>query len=304
MHNVKAVHRRKYLLLHFLIFLWGFTAVLGKLVSLDALNLTWYRLGLAVAALALWRLWRRRPAHYTWRDYRLFVFNGILIALHWTAFFGAIKLGNVSTTLIALSSGAFFASLLEPLIYGRRVDYKEIWLGLLILGGIAYLFGISQVHFWAFLTAIAAAFLSALFSVWNGLLIRRYPALDLSFYELASGFGLLTLILVFTGQWIPPAAVPPADWIWILLLALVCTAYSFTVSLDLLRYINPFTLILSLNLEPVYGMILARIIFGESEKMNGRFYIGSAIILGIVLLNNYLKLRKMTGPAENGPSEN
>ncbi len=289
MHNANSPVWRKYVHLHFLIFIWGFTAVLGKLVSLDALNLTWYRLAMAVGALWLWRLWRPMRRRYRREDYLRFAANGIIIALHWTAFFGAIKAGNVSSTLVAMSSGAFFTSLLEPLWFKRRVDYREILLGLGILVGIAYLFGISDIRPLALVLALAAAFLSALFSVWNGLLIRRFPAVDLSFYELLAGWLFLALVLSVSGSWTAPWEVPGRDWLWIAVLGIVCTAYTFTVSLDLLRYINPFTLMLSINMEPVYGIMLALLIFGDSERMRPGFYMGTLIILGLIVLNALMK---------------
>ena len=299
MHNANIEHWRKYAHLHFLIFIWGFTAVLGKLVHLDALNLTWYRLGTAVLALWVWRRWNPSGRIYGKEDYLRFAANGVIIALHWVAFFAAIKEGNVSSTLVAMSSGAFFTSLLEPLWFRRRVDYREIMLGLGILVGIGYLFGISHIRLTALLLALAAAWLSAVFSVWNGLLIRRYPAADLSFYELLSGWVFLALVLLWNGGWVPPAMVLPSDWLWIAILGIICTAYTFTVSLDLLRYIHPFTLMLSINMEPVYGIILALLVFGDSERMTAGFYTGTIIILGIIALNAWMKMKKGHAPKNN-----
>ncbi len=297
MPNAKPTPAGKYLHLHFLVFIWGFTAVLGKLIRLDALMLTWYRVGLAVVPLGVLYLLRPSRARYSGRDYLRFALNGALIALHWTAFFGAIKLGNVSSTLVALSSGAFFAALLEPLIYGRRIQKHEVFFGLTVIAGIGLIYGISHIRFWALAAALTAAFLSALFSVWNGLLIQRYPARDLSFFELSSGFVLLSIIVLATGHIPHPAAVRPQDWLWLAVLAWVCTSYTFTVSLDLLRHINPFSLMLAINMEPVYGIILALLVFGESERMRPSFYLGAAVIMAIIVWNTYLKMQGKTKSA-------
>ncbi|NPA43893.1 MAG: DMT family transporter, partial [Chlorobi bacterium] len=251
-------YRRAYLKLHFIIFIWGFTAVLGALISLDALPLTWYRLAVAWVSLGVWLAFKGRlrlPARA--RDLARFAFTGFLIGLHWTFFFLAIKKAGVSVTLVSLSASAFFASLLEPLVYRRRVYAYEVAAGLAVVAVMAWVFHISGVDWAGAAYGLAAAFFGAFFSVWNGKWISRYDAALMSFYELVFAWMLVSLFVWKAGAFVPPSDISSEDWIWLLLLGTVCTAYAFTASLEVMRRISPFTLILSVNLEPVYGIILA-----------------------------------------------
>jgi len=212
--------------------------------------------------------------------------------LHWIAFFYAIKISNVSITLVTLSSGAFFTSLLEPLFFKRKIYVYEILLGLLILTGFLVLLKIEKINFTGVFFALIAAFLSGLFSVINGIYIRSYPAAQMSFYQLFYGFLFLSLVLLFNGTLAQLPLPSPTDWIFLIVLASICTAYAFTRSLDLMRYLSPYTVMLSINLEPVYGILLAVLILGKKEKMSPGFYLGSAIILIIIVLNSYIKYKR------------
>lgn len=280
-------------MLHFIIFIWGFTAVLGALISLDALPLTWYRLLIAWGFLLFFILWRRYPLrHYRPEDYKRFLFNGMLIGLHWLLFFKAIKTGGVSVTLVALSSGAFFTGLLEPLLFNRKISVYEILTGLAVIGIMYFIFRVNDVSWAAVFYGMSAAFAGSLFSVVNARLIRQYPAVTLSFFELFFAWVMISIILLLSGYGVSPPQLSATDWLWLMLLGSVCTAYAFTVSLELLRKISPFTLILSINLEPVYGMVLAYLIFGEKERMSWNFYLGALLILLLVAWEGWWKYRK------------
>ncbi len=279
--------------LHFIIFIWGFTAVLGALIQLDYLVLTWYRMGLASIILLLFILSKSSPRKQLQSiDYKSqlrFIVGGIIIALHWIAFFYAIKLSNVSITLVTLSSGAFFTSLLEPLFFKRKIYLYEIFLGLLILVGFYILLKVEHIDFKGVYYALIAAFLSGLFSVINGIFIEKDDAVQLSFFQLFYGFLFLSLLMLFSGKLTILPMPTQNDWIYLLILASVCTAYAFTVSVDLLRKLSPYTIMLSINLEPVYGIILAVLILGNKEIMTDNFYIGAFFILIIIVLNAVIK---------------
>ena len=284
---------KSYLQLHFIIFIWGFTAVLGALIKLDSLSLTWYRMGLASLFLLLFvglhPSERKLFFQFNRSDHLRYLIGGIVIALHWLAFFYAIKVSNVSITLISLSSGAFFTSLLEPVFFKRKIYLHEILLGIAILGGFFVLLKIEKIEFTGVYFALMAAFLSGLFSVINGIFIRRQSAVQLSFFQLFYGFLFLTLIMWFTGE-LTRLPVPSAsDWIYLFILASICTAYAFTRSIGLMKYLSPYTVMLSINLEPVYGILLAFLVLGDKEKMSAGFYTGSAIILTIIVLNTIIK---------------
>ncbi len=281
-----------YFLMHFIIFIWGFTAVLGALISLSPELITWYRLGLAVLFLYAWKKLKKINYAYTWHDIKHFIWNGLLIGLHWWMFFSAIKWGNVSVTLVTLSVSSLFVAFLEPFFFKRRIRWYEVLFGMMVIGGLYIIFQVNEVSWKAVVAALAAAFFGSLFSVNNGLLIKRYHPVDLSLYQLLSAFGLLTLIILIRGQVNEIFTITWEDLLWLVILSSICTAYAFTASIEILRKINPFTLILSINLEPVYGIILALIILGEKEKMSPSFYLGSIFILFLVILNGVISLRR------------
>jgi drug/metabolite transporter (DMT)-like permease len=284
--------------LHFIVFIWGFTAVLGALISLDYLSLTWYRLLIAVFFLSAGLFFRRKKVLPLNKKFiKITMLNGFLIGMHWLFFFKAIKTGGVSVTLVSLSSGALFTSFLEPFFYKRKFRKYEFIFGAMITGVMIWIFGMDGVHPGAVLYGMAAAFLGALFSVINGMYIHHADARWLSLFELGFAWLLLSFILAFSNEPGEIFHVKPTDWIWLALLGSICTAYAFTESLDLLKNINPYTLILSINLEPVYGIILALIIFGEQEKMPPEFYAGAFVILALIIAESYIKLKIKKAPA-------
>jgi drug/metabolite transporter (DMT)-like permease len=285
-------HIKHYLELHFIVFIWGFTAILGKLIQLDALALVWYRIGLSLPVLALWMLWNKISFEVTGRQLLKYLFGGVMITLHWISFFMAIKVSNVSLTLVVLSSGAFFAALLEPIFFKRRIRGRELIMGVMISLGIYLIFRVSHFHLAGFLWAITAAITSALFSVSNGLFVYDYEGSKLSFYQLFIGFIALTVFIWVSDLYVSPDIISGSDWIYLLILSVICTAYPFAKSISLMRYISPYTVMLTVNMEPVYGILLALMIFGEEERMHPMFYVGSLLILGIVLWNGKMKMKE------------
>ena len=281
---------KHHLHLHFIVLIWGFTAVLGALISLDAIPLVWFRMSLAAASVLIFMLVRGRWRRPTPKSLGKMLALGLALALHWLTFFGAIKISNVSVTLSVMATGAFFAAFLEPLIFGRPMNWREVVLGLFAILGLGIIFHASTQYVWGITLALISAFLSALFSVFNGRLVQENSATTISFFELSFGVLGISVYMIFTEGFSESFFdLSGSDWIYLLILATVCTAYAFIASVNLMKWLTPFTLMLTINLEPVYGILLALLVFGDAEYMSGAFYFGAAIILGTVLINAYFK---------------
>lgn len=220
------------------------------------------------------------------------LFTGLIIAAHWIFFFEAIKQSNVSVTLAALATSSLFTSLLEPLFFKRKIYPYELFLGLLVLLGLYFIFQFETELSWGLILGIIAAFLASLFTVFNGLLIKKYDSGRISLYELFGGFlGITVYFLIKDPSLFPDFQLSFSDAFYLLLLGTVCTAFAFVASVKVMEELTPFTVSLSINLEPVYGIILAVLIFGESEKMSLGFYSGTALILLALFINVIVKRR-------------
>lgn len=281
---------KHYLHLHIIVFIWGFTAILGKLISIDAIPLVWFRMLLASIFIGLYFIIKKKTFKLDKKSLLKFFLSGIIIALHWITFFKAIKVSNVSVALVTMSTGAFFTSFIEPFFFKRRIKPIEIILGLLVIVGLSIIFSFESQYTLGVIYALISSFLSALFSVLNGLFVKKNNASIISFYQLFFGSVFITIYLLFEGSFNASFfLLQTLDWIYILILSSICTAYAFIVSVDVMKHITPYTVVLTINLEPVYAIILALLIFGESEKMNSEFYLGAFIVLFVVLLNGVLK---------------
>lgn len=281
---------KNYLHLHLIVFIWGFTAILGALISIDAIPLVWYRMLLAVVFIALYFFIRKKSFKVDKKGLLKFAITGVIIALHWVTFFKAIKVSNVSVALVTMSTGAFFASLIEPFYFKRKIKLIEIVLGLLVIGGLYIIFNFESQYTLGIIYALISAFLSALFAVLNGLYIKKYEADVISFYQLLFGVVGVTIYLIIIGGFsIEFFQLPTSDWFYLFILSSICTAYAFIASVHVMKYLTPYTVMLTINLEPVYAIVLALIIFGEKEQMNVEFYYGALIVLFVVLLNGILK---------------
>ena len=281
-----------YLHLHFIIFIWGFTAVLGALISIDAIPLVAYRMFLATLFIFGYIKLRKIKLRFPAKTIFGFSLAGVIIVLHWITFFGAIKASNVSVTLAVLSTGAFFTSLLEPLFYKRKIIGYEVLFGLFVIAGLYIIFEVETQYTIGILLALSSAFLSALFSVINGKFAVKYNATAISFWELGVGTLCLFIYLLFAGKITPEFFILSAsDWMYLLLLASVCTAYAFIASVHVMKWIKPYTVMLSINMEPIYGIVLALIILGDSENMSPQFYYGALIIIVTVIANGIIKIK-------------
>ncbi len=282
-----------YLHLHFLVFIWGFTAILGALISIDAIPLVWYRMLFAVVFLLIYFLIKKKSLNASPRALLKFLFSGIIIALHWIAFFSAIKVANVSIALVAMSTGALFTSLIEPIFFKRKLILLELFFGLIVIAGLYLIFNVESQYALGIIYALIASFLSALFTVLNGLYIRKHEADLISFYQLLFGVGFITIFVLATSNFsIQDFSLKNSDIIYLLILSSICTAYAFVVSVKIMKYLTPYTVMLTVNLEPVYGIILAVLFFGDKEKMSPQFYIGGLVIVITVIINGILKNKK------------
>lgn len=284
---------KSYLHLHLIVFIWGFTAILGALISLDALPLVWFRMLFAVGFIAVFVYFKKLSLRVSKKSLLQFIFAGLIIALHWFTFFKAIKVSNVSVTLACLSTGAFFASLLEPILYGKKVVWYEVFLGILVIVGLYIIFNVEGNYWEGIILALISAFLSALFAVINSKFVKEHDATVISFYELAGGVFFFSILLLFGNSFNTVFfQLTTQDFVYLLILSSVCTAYAFIASTSVMKFLSPYTVMLTINLEPIYGIILAVLIFKEKEQMSFEFYIGALIILFTVLLNVIIKSRK------------
>ncbi|PQB07528.1 EamA family transporter [Polaribacter filamentus] len=280
---------KNYLLLHLIVFIWGFTAILGALITIDAIPLVFFRMGLAVLFIAIYFLIKKKSFYLDKTGLLKFLFTGIVIATHWIFFFKAIKVSNVSVALVTMSTGAFFTSLIEPIFFKRKVKLLEIVLGLLVIVGLYIIFNFESQYQLGIFYALIASFLGSLFAVLNGLFIKRYDANRISFYQLLFGVLFVTVYLLINNRFsIAFFDLSNLDWMYLVILSSICTAYAFIASVKVMEYLSPYTVMLTINLEPIYAIILALFIFGDKEKMNPEFYLGACIVLGVVLLNGII----------------
>ena len=278
---------------HFIVFIFGFTSILGALISIDALYLVWLRMFIAAVSLGFFIVSTNRKAFLIQSKNRLQIFiAGFLISLHWITFFKAIKMIGISPTLAMLSSGALMTAILEPFFYKRKFLIYEFLCGVIALVGMIIIFYSSPKDWWGMIVALLATFLGVLFTLINGKLINKNSPSAITFYEMFIGFLLISVYLIsFELSNYDFISITLFDWIWLTLLGTLCTAYAITGSVAVMKELNPYTIMLVINMEPIYGIILALIIFGEDELMNARFYLGLVIILFAIISNSLIKFQ-------------
>lgn len=305
MSQSQATTLKDYLHLHFLVVIWGFTAILGRLVTIPAVELVVYRTFFAFALLGVLCLLQKKTLALGSRIIGQLLLTGVVIAVHWILFFAAARVANVSICLAGMATGSLWTSLLEPLLHRRRVRLLEIGLGLVAMAGLYLVFHFQFNHTVGLAMAVASAVLAALFSVINSRFAVVYDAQVVTFYEMLGAFLSSAVLLpvfaiLFYGQQSVQLVPAAADWLWILILAWVCTVYAYSAGVHLLRKFTPFAINLTINLEPVYGIVLAVLIFGESERMTPGFYAGTLIILLAVLVYPLLKRLVKKPELQNG----
>ena len=280
------------LLLHFVVIILGFTAILGKLIELPAVELVWYRMMIAVVALMFFILIFKQSFRLPLKSVFMLALIGIIIAAHWICFFYAIKVSNVSVTLGCLSVTTLFTSFLEPLINRKKISILEVIIGLIIILGIYIIFRFETRYVAGIIFTIICAFLASLFSVLNKKIALKYEPNITTVYEMFSGFVVVTAFLLIT-KGTSAFVISPTwnDLIFLLILGVICTAFAFSATVKIMQKLSAYQVVLAINLEPVYGIIAAYFIFGESEHMTTEFYIGASIILLSVILYTFIKNR-------------
>lgn len=280
-------HGRALLMMHIAVFLWGFTAILGRLISFGALSLVWHRLWITCLVLLFVPTVRKGLCCLPRSAWLKFSGIGVVVTAHWLCFYSAIKLANISVALVTLATGPLFAALIEPALFHIRLRFRKLFTGTLSVIGIYIIFREIPTFSAGLLIGITAAGLSALFSSLNKKYLQHNPASVVTWVELAAGWLVLTPIMIFGENtvWVPNTT----DFAWVFLLGAGCTALPFIISLRALRHLSAFTSTLLVNLEPVYGLILAAFLFGEHRVLSSSFYLGSALIMSSVIIASLLE---------------
>ena len=277
--------------LHFLVFIAGFTAILGKLITNSPISIVWHRMFIALIVIFLFVAITRKKLKTSYQNIFKYAILGFVISLHWITFFMSIDYSNVTIALSMMSTTAFFTSFIEPFFFSRKIIAHELLLSILVIIAIFLILNSELNYSVGIILGIFSAFFASIFSVLNGLLIKNEKAYKISFYEFLFGVVFISIFLIITGRLddLLIESFFSVNYLYISILGVVCTAYAFIAAVYLLNYITPYSAVLTYNLEPVYGILLALIIFGESEQMSSNFYIGLLLILFSVFLNFYLK---------------
>lgn len=288
--------QKAYIYMHISILLWGLTGVLGRGIQLSEGLLVWYRMLLTVGSMLVFILYRRRSLIIPLADMpRLFAI-GTLLTVHWLFFYGSIKYSTVSITLCMLATSAIFTALFEPLLTPKKFEWQEVIFGTLALVGIWLIFAAEQVYTTGIILGLLASFVGSFFNIFNKDMVQRHSAVIVSFYEIAAGVVMLTLFLPFYIGYFHPVKLLPSstDWLLLLILAIACTHVTLVLSLAALRHLSAFTLNLSINLEPIYGITLAFLIFHENDHLHRGFFVGAGIIMLSVMLHAIFQHRATT----------
>lgn len=281
--------------MHISILLWGLTAVLGKAIHLDGIMLVWYRMIIVSVSLFLYIQFTGRSFKVTRQNFKRLTFVGVLLMVHWLCFYGAVKSSNVSITLSVFSSTTLFTALIEPVITGKRFNKMELLYSFMAMAGIGLIF-YSDENFYTkgIILALLAAFIGAFFNILNKGIVNELESSVVSFYEILMGLLALTVVVPlhihFMGPELQNGILPSnTDWLLLFVLAILCTHVTLILSLNALRHLSAFTLNLAINLEPIYGIALAFLIFKENEHLNVWFFVGTAIIMLSVVLHSYFE---------------
>jgi len=288
--------KKAFIQLHAAIFLAGFTGILGRLIELNEALLVWYRMMFASIALLILFFSTKKISKTIFHDAMLLMGIGGIIALHWVTFYGSIKYANVSVSLGCFSAIGFFSAILDPLISKRKFEWMELLLGCMVIIGIYLMFHFDPRFRIGILFGIISSLLAAIFPILNKKMMQKHQPETITLYEMSGGFLILTVLLPFYLTYSPTQQMLPtsADFLWLLVLSLFCTVLAFNLSVRSLSKISPFTVNLSFNLEPVYGIALAFIFFKEYKEVGLSFYIGIAIIFLTVVIQT-LRVYKQAG---------
>jgi drug/metabolite transporter (DMT)-like permease len=287
--------------MHLAVFFWGFTGILGKLISLSAPVLVWYRMGFTALFIAVIIQYRKQWQKIVGRDMWRIIGIGLLFAIHWVMFYAAIKLANSSIALICLSTASVFTALIDPLVNKRKINLIEIALSIIAIVGVYLIYALQgekeqqkMVNFpLGLLLAVLAAIISAIFTVFNKPLTNKYEPRLLVFYEMLTGFVFLSVLAPMYLFKFPEEPLLAKDWdiLWVFCLVYFCTVLGQSLAMSALKHLSTFTVTFTVNLEPLYGIAFAFILFNEHKELGWGFYAGVACIALSVLLQTFFMIR-------------
>lgn len=292
------------LILHFIVLIWGLTGILGDRIDIfsnqdfgfhlnqanDAFKIVFFRTGIAVLSLFIIGFFIKTKTRLSFKQILMLISVGGIIGLHWFSFFYAIKISTVSIGVVCMTLSTLFTSFLEPFIFGRKISFYEIIISLVIIVGIIVIFGFEFQYALGILFGIISAFLASLFTVLNGYFIKSIPSFKITKYEILGAFLFSGFALAFFDEWEWSLfSLSSKNWTYLIVLALVCTTFAFMISVWVMKHVTPFTVSISINLEPIYTIIVALALNPMKEKMSQGFYIGGALILLAIFSNAYLK---------------
>ncbi|WP_284283513.1 DMT family transporter [Portibacter lacus] len=294
---IKVVDKQKraYLELHLAVLLFGFTAILGDLMDLPAIVIVWWRLLITSISFIFIIKSIRHLGSFSKNQILRFMGIGIITSLHWVLFFAAIQYSNASITLVALACTSFFVSLVEPIIMKRKFEWIEVVIGLIIVPAMILIVNnIEDGYVIGVFLGLLSAFLAAIFTSLNKKYIVDGKERIISFLELGGAWIFLSLLLPIYHMWQPIEAFWPSnmDWVYLLILALLCTTLAYVMAMKALNYISAFASALTINLEPVYGIFLAVFLLKEHKELNLEFYLGVVIIIAAVTIYPLLMRRR------------
>ena len=281
------------ILMHFVVLIFGFTGILGKLITIEAVPLVFWRTAIGAVTIYLWLKLRNKVTKKSWATIAKLCGVGILIAIHWVTFFASIKASNVSIALTMLAVSPMFVGFIEPFFFRRKIDPKEIFIASVVIVGVAITLKFSSGYEWGVFLGLISALFASLFATINGVLVKEYDASNISLVELFFASLVIFLFMAVRGEvGLELIAIDIMDWVYIIILAVVATSFAFIAFTHVMKVFTPFTTTVAINLEPIYSIILAVLIFGEEEIMGVQFYIGAALIIGAIIINTILKEKK------------
>lgn len=279
--------------MHLIVVILGFTGILGKLIELESSVLVWYRMLLAFIILLFFGLIKKNLKEVSKINFVKILGIGVVVAAHWLFFFESIKVSNVSVAVVCMATSSLFSALLEPLFFKRKISWKEITLSILVIVGLWFAINADTTYIKGYVFGVIAAFLATLFTILNSLFVDKVKSSNITLIEMFGGVLILSLFLLYNNSFnLPSLSLTLNDFIYLLILAGVCTAFAFVVSVEVMKYLSPFNVIMAVNLEPLYSILLALIIFNDgTETMNNTFYLGGSIIIFAVFLDGYFKTK-------------
>lgn len=282
---------RNLLILHLTVIVWGFTGILGNLISISAINLVWYRVLIASVSLLLFFLYKRKSLVVPRERLVRFFLTGGLVGLHWILFFESIKVSTVSVTLVCLSAVTLFTAMFEPIIYKRKVSKVEVVTGFIVIIGICLIFKFEGQYVKGIVLGLLAALFACFFAIINSKLVKKSEPSIISFYEMFGALLWISLYLLATNGFGEGMRLSTSDFIYLMILGTVCTSGAYVAAVAVMKEISAFRVALASNLEPIYGVLLAFAFFGQAEVMSVGFYVGALLILGAVFLHPIIRIQ-------------